>query len=97
MIVKVTRSRFLGMARPENPPYLRPIFLVKMSVPFALLLLIYTNRSNQFLVLINIVNDTSLKQIGYNVDFPFFGQKLQVQKKGVAHNSKTEGRMTFKP
>ena len=59
-----------------------------------LLLLVYTlmGVGNRFLVLINIENDTSLKQIGYNnVDFPVFGQNR------VAQNSKPEGRRTLKP
>ena len=50
-----------------------------------LLLLVYTlmGVGNRFLVLINIENDTSLKQIGYNynVDFPVFGQNRGSKKR----------------
>ena len=68
------RPRFLGIARPKKPPYILIYANIFLSKCHFLLLLVYTNRCNRFVVLINIGNDTSLTQIGYNVDFPVFGQ-----------------------
>ena len=79
----------------EDPEILH-IYADFLSKFHFLLLLVYTNRCNRFLVLINIGNDISFKQIGCNSVMSIFQfwTKIAGPKKVVAHNLKTEGQRT---